>query len=99
MKWLRNPFVAVSGFNFLLMLLIYLPYGFKPMQTQEIVLPGLWNLGLILLNFVIALIASFISEWEDVASVWWLNFGFLILFSFPACLATVALNNYFQAIK
>jgi len=92
MKFNRT-FVFVLGGNFAVLLLMYLPYTFQRNLGLEIFVPAVYNIGLIIVDFVVALILTCIPSMHAQAKWWWLTFGIVLLMSIPACLATTALNE------
>ncbi len=93
---INRTFLFVLGGNLAMLLLIYLPYAFRPLSNLEILEPGIYNIGLLTVDFFLALILSFIPSTQGQAKWWWLAFGTVLLISFPACLATAALNEAIQ---
>ncbi|WP_443748521.1 hypothetical protein [Asticcacaulis solisilvae] len=89
----KRTLMLVMGGHLVLLLLIYLPYVFKHMESLEIIVPGLLNILLIGVSFVASLIVSIVPSWQKYCGWWWLSFGALMLASLPACLATAQLNE------
>ncbi|MDC7694434.1 hypothetical protein PQU94_09085 [Asticcacaulis sp. DXS10W] len=83
--------------NAILLAFIYLPYAFKTNLGIEIIVPGIYNIGLIIVDFGLALILSLIPSTRGHAKWWWLAFGIVLLASFPVCMATAALSDVIQS--
>ncbi len=89
----KRTLVLVLGGHLLLLMLIYLPYVFKRIESLEILVPGMMNLALIGASFIASAIVSIVPSWRKYCGWWWLSFGALMLASLPACLATAQLNE------
>ncbi len=92
MKYKRTPFLILGG-NLLLMLLIYMPAVVGTMRNLEILAPALWNLLLIVVDLIVAIIVSIIPATRKYAPWWWVGFASVVLLSFPACLAAMSLST------
>lgn len=89
----KRTLILVLGGHMLLLLLIYLPYVFKRIESLEILVPGMLNLLLIGASFIVSTIVSIVPQSRKYCGWWWLSFGALLLASLPACLATAQLNE------
>ncbi len=87
MKTKTTFFLVLAG-NVVALLLIYLPFAFKSLQGLELLGAGVYNLFLIVGDLVVCAVISFTPRMQRFAAAWWLNWGLLVLMSFPACMAT-----------
>lgn len=93
----NKEFLLILGGNAILLVFIYLPYAFKTNLGIEIIVPGIYNIGLIIVDFCLALILSLIPSTRGHAKWWWLAFGIVLLVSFPVCMATATLSEVIQS--
>ncbi len=80
------------GSHLLVLVMIYLPFAVKPMQSLEIIFPAMLNLLLIFASFVVSLILTIVPAARKYCGYWWLSFGAVLLVSFPACLGTMQIS-------
>ena len=84
----KTTFFLVLGGNVLALLLIYLPFALKSLEGLELLGAGMYNLFLIIGELVACTVVGFTPRTQRFAAAWWLNWGLLLLMSFPACLVT-----------
>lgn len=92
----NREMLLILGGNAILLAFIYLPYIFKSNLGIEIIVPGIYNIGLIIVDFCLAVILSLFPSTRGQAKWWWMAFGIVLLVSFPVCMATATLSHVIQ---
>ncbi|MGZ3298340.1 MAG: hypothetical protein ACXU8O_04960 [Asticcacaulis sp.] len=90
---INRTLLWVLGGHLAALLLLYLPFAFRPLPGLEIIAPGIYNIILIAVDFFAALLVTAAPGTRKYAAAWWLGFGLLLLLSFPACLATLQISK------